>query len=69
MNAVCKEWSFVELPEEIHREGYCAQLKFGCTACVQLPAPGKKNIRVSCKKMDIVEVGPFQRCSITKRKR
>jgi hypothetical protein len=28
MNAVCQEWAFVELPEEIHEEGFCAQLKF-----------------------------------------
>ena len=28
MNATCKEWAFVELPEELHRDGYCAQLKF-----------------------------------------
>jgi hypothetical protein len=28
MNAVCREWAFVDLPEEIHEEGWCAQLKF-----------------------------------------
>jgi len=28
MNAVCKEWAFVELPEEVHVDGYCAQLKY-----------------------------------------
>ena len=28
MNAVCKEWAFVELPEEVHVEGFCAQLKY-----------------------------------------
>jgi hypothetical protein len=28
MNAICKEWAFVELPEELHRDGYCAQLKY-----------------------------------------
>jgi hypothetical protein len=28
MNAVCKEWAFVELPGEVHREGFCAQLKY-----------------------------------------
>jgi len=28
MNAVCKEWSFVDLPEEIYEAGWCAQLKY-----------------------------------------
>ena len=28
MNAVCKEWAFVELPEEIREEGWCGRLKY-----------------------------------------
>jgi len=28
MNAVCDVWSFVELPEEVREEGYCARLKY-----------------------------------------
>ena len=28
MNAVCQEWAFVDLPEEIYEAGWCAQLKY-----------------------------------------
>jgi hypothetical protein len=28
MNAICQEWAFVDLPEEIYEAGWCAQLKY-----------------------------------------
>ena len=28
MNAICNEWAFVELPEEVSKPGYCARLKY-----------------------------------------